>query len=148
MRFLILLRNVVAEFLAWLGIVGGCLTLFGSFADVMPLAPWASTLIATWHAYTTEPVLAILSKIGMYSAQLVKSLADPAWFGAKSFAFFTLPLAFGLRLQSCSVARRLAADQHRLAQKPRASAPDLCLHHLCNCRVLRHSSHSDRPPIS
>jgi hypothetical protein len=99
MRFVVLMRNIVAEFLAWFGIVGGCLTLFGSFADVMPLDPWASTLIATWHAYTTEPVVAILTKIGMYSPQGAKGQADPAWIGAKTFAFFTIPLAFGLRLK-------------------------------------------------
>lgn len=35
----------------------------------------------------------------MYSAQLVNSPSDPDWVGAKSFAFFTIPLAFGLRLK-------------------------------------------------
>jgi hypothetical protein len=98
------IRKVLAELLTWIGIIGGCLTLFRAFADVMPLSHWAIALLAAWHFVTAEIPAFVLAKLGLAAPTGPAQPSDPAWVGAKSFFLFTIPLGFGLRLKASQLA--------------------------------------------
>ena len=98
------IRKILAELLTWIGIIGGCLTLFRAFADVTPLSHWAIALLAAWHFVTAEIPAFVLAKLGLAAPTGPALPPDPAWVGAKSFFLFTIPLGFGLRLKASQLA--------------------------------------------
>jgi hypothetical protein len=80
--------------LTWIGIVGGTITLYSHFKDVLDLADWSRWLVVNWSWVTTE--------FWNYFARWIGVRLSPYWASLLTFVLFTFSIVGGVRMRSAS----------------------------------------------
>jgi hypothetical protein len=78
--------------LTWIGIVGGTITLYSHFKDVLDLADWSRWLVVNWSWVTT--------KFWNYFVRWMGVRLSPYWASLLTFVIFTLSIVVGVRMRS------------------------------------------------
>jgi hypothetical protein len=94
------------QFLTWIGIVGGAITLFTNLGGFLNLADWARWLVVHWHEWMAAFWIWAFSWTGIHIPRVITPLL--------SFLLSTTLLIVGLNLKSRKSGSRtgLSADDH------------------------------------